>query len=129
MTPKQIKTELKKYGLTDADIKDMGDAELQAKLDELKLEQGYIGDDDITDDDEPVSDFEELKSGSTSTDDFSPSTITVCVKCTLTCVVKDPCLVGGVWYHEGDTVRMPFGEKIEVGYKTREYLSKQRVLK
>lgn len=128
MTPKQIKTELKKYGLTDADIKDLGDAELQARLDDLKLEFGSA--DDEIDDEETSDDFEELKSSSKQEDDsFAPQTLSIQVKCTLTCTIKDPCRVGGVWYCEGDSVRMPAGEKIDVGFKTREYLSKQRVLK
>ncbi len=129
MTPKQIKTELKKYGLTDADIKDLGDAELQAKLDELKLEFGSA-DEDVIDEDDTTADFEELKTSSESENDgFAPQTVSIQVKCTLTCTIKDPCRVSGVWYREGDNVRMPAGERIDAGYKTREYLSKQRVLK
>lgn len=129
MTPKQIKIELKKYGLTDADIKDMGDAELQAKLDDLKLEFGS-SDEDVIDGDDLTTDINDLESvAEQGIDGFAPQTISIQVKCTLTCVIKDPCRVGGEWYREGDSVRMPAGDKIDVGFKTREYLSKQRVLK
>lgn len=138
MTPKQIKEELKKYGLTDADLKDFSEAELQAKLDEVMLEQGGQAGGDFVIDGELDDDGTDGVTLQTSSDETGlssdsgipePETHAIKVKCTLTCILKDTSKIDGKWYQTGASVRLVAEKLHSVGPKTRDYLKKQRVLK
>lgn len=136
MNEKQLIAELKKHGLTDADLKGLTRDQLQSKLDEIMLS----GNDSVLDDDfddeagasgvnNSGASLQRSESGSSGDDEFTPDVISAVSRASFRGDAKDPCKVRGYWLKTGDLIRLNDGESAELGPKTYDWLKDQKLVK